>query len=103
MEEQIYLVLKTEWFKMIRSGEKKEEYRALSTYWKKRLMPDKKTIRQFRTIRFRLGYNADAPDMIVECKKVRIGNAKAKWSAGFTGECFVFVLGDIIKGKRGSR
>lgn len=103
MEEQIYLVLKTEWYEMIRSGGKREEYRDLSPYWKRRLMPDKKTIRQFRTIHFRLGYHADAPDMIVECKKVRIGHAKAKWSAGFRGECFVFVLGEIIKGKRSSR
>jgi hypothetical protein len=100
MDEQIYLVLKTKWFEMIRSGEKREEYRDLSPHWKRRLMPDGKTIRQFRTIRFRLGYRAGAPDMIVECKKVRIGPAKTKWSGGSTNDYFVFMLGDILKGHR---
>src|SRR4051812_30019681 len=99
MEEQLFLVLKTEWYEMIQSGEKKEEYRDLSDYWIRRLMPDNKTIRQFKTIKFQLGYQLNAPQMIVECKKIHKGRAKAKWSAGYTGECFVISLGEILKRK----
>lgn len=35
----LYLSVKKEWFDMIASGEKKEEYREMSTYWSSRLSP----------------------------------------------------------------
>lgn len=34
----LYLPLKKEWYNMIESGEKKEEYREINNYWKSRLM-----------------------------------------------------------------
>ena len=33
----LYLVLKSKWYDMIASGEKREEYREVKPYWKKRL------------------------------------------------------------------
>lgn len=35
----LYLPLKKEWFEMIESGEKREEYRAIKPYWMRRLCP----------------------------------------------------------------
>jgi hypothetical protein len=37
MEKVLHLNLKRKWFNMIKSGEKKEEYRELTNYWFKRL------------------------------------------------------------------
>lgn len=36
----LYLPLKKKWFDMIKSVEKKEEYREMSLYWKSRFIPD---------------------------------------------------------------
>lgn len=36
----LYLPLKKKWFDMIKSVEKKEEYREKSLYWKSRFIPD---------------------------------------------------------------
>lgn len=36
----LHLTLKKEWFNMILSGEKKEEYREIKPYWIRRLMDD---------------------------------------------------------------
>lgn len=33
----LHLVLKSKWYDMIASGEKKEEYRAITPYWTKRI------------------------------------------------------------------
>ncbi len=37
MNEELYLPLKRKWYDMIRSGEKPEEYRAITPYWIRRL------------------------------------------------------------------
>ena len=34
----LYLTLKKNWFDLILSGEKKEEYREIKPYWEKRLI-----------------------------------------------------------------
>lgn len=36
----LHLSLKREWFEMIKSGDKKEEYREINPYWAKRLLWD---------------------------------------------------------------
>lgn len=38
----LHLVLKSKWYDMIVSGEKKEEYREIKPYWEKRLLDYKK-------------------------------------------------------------
>lgn len=37
MSRRLTLPLKKKWFDMIKSGEKKEEYREITDYWRKRL------------------------------------------------------------------
>lgn len=38
MEKRLILPLKKKWFDMIKSGEKKEEYREINEYWIRRLI-----------------------------------------------------------------
>jgi hypothetical protein len=95
----LHLTLKKKWFEMIASGEKKEEYRELKDYWGKRFTYEmfyKRFFNEYDAVKFRHGYQKDAPTIILECKGVsikKIGNAD--W--GFEKECFVIKLGKVIK------
>lgn len=55
-----------EFFDLIRVGKKKEEYREMTDYWRRRLEG-----RKYQEVHFRNGYLADAPFMRVEWKGVR--------------------------------
>ncbi|MBR4614869.1 MAG: hypothetical protein IKO55_04630 [Kiritimatiellae bacterium] len=61
------LVLKRKWYEMIDSGEKREEYRLATDYWKTRIWNwDYKSAVKVvlpSVVEFRLGYAADAPRM----------------------------------------
>jgi hypothetical protein len=85
------LILKGEWFKMIASGEKKEEYRNITPYWDKRL--DNK---KYDTVKFRLGYETKSPVVWLECKGIKKGGeGNPKW--GWDEECYIIKLGKILK------
>ena len=104
------LHLERKWFELIKSGEKKEEYRAQTTYWIKRLTTcDEKILdfiwdsaciypnsteifnrelanwlKQFDRIRFVLGYSkSNDEERILEFKnpKIRIGTGRPEWGA----------------------
>ena len=106
----LILHLKREWFDLIKSGEKKEEYREQSTYWIKRLTTrDEKYLdfiwdsvcvypnatelfnrelenwlKQFDRLKFVLGYSkTNDKDRILEFKnpKFRIGTGRPEWGA----------------------
>jgi hypothetical protein len=78
----LVLPIKRKWFDMIRSGEKKEEYREIKSYWTKRLgnyfinhiidSNTKKVLRKMTTtekeVVFRNGYSKTSPSMICKCK-----------------------------------
>lgn len=61
----LHLTLHREWFDLIRSGKKTEEYRKYTRYWNSRLL-DKK----YDVVKFVNGYGAHRPFMIVECKGI---------------------------------
>ncbi|MCR5752747.1 MAG: ASCH domain-containing protein [Kiritimatiellae bacterium] len=64
--EILPLVLKGEWFDMIASGEKREEYRTANRYWAKRLWNWNQASLRNETmpvVEFRHGYASDAPRM----------------------------------------
>lgn len=54
--KNLYLVLKNPWFDMIKSGEKKEEYRELSEFYKRRFYDKSGNLKKFDTLEFVLGY-----------------------------------------------
>lgn len=86
----LFLVLKKEWFDMIASGEKKEEYREIKPFWSKRLEN-----RNYDNIIFQLGYSKDAPRMIVGFGGVEKKIPKAEWSGGYSKPCYAIKLGNI--------
>ena len=104
------LHLERKWFELIKAGEKKEEYRAQSTYWIKRLtnceqnfldfiwdsvcvfpnpterfnMELENWLEQFDRLRFVLGYaKSNDAERILEFKnpKIRIGTGRPEWGA----------------------
>lgn len=72
------LPIKRKWFDMIASGEKKEEYRDLTEYYKSRF---KKYARAAKfKIRFRAGYRVDSP--LMECiVTLCVGSGNVEWGA----------------------
>jgi len=103
----LHLTLKRKWFDLIASGEKKEEYRELKTYWIKRLskygflvpanVKERDTFIQFDIIQFRIGYSKTAPMMQVECKGIDIGEGNPDWGAKPNEEYFIIKLGKILR------
>ncbi len=61
MVRTLHLRLRREWFDLIRSGKKKEEYRDPTPYWDKRL-----EFKTFDQVRFVNGYGKDKPFVVVE-------------------------------------
>ena len=84
----LHLTLKKEWFDMIASGVKKEEYRELKDYWKKRLEG-----KAFTHVHFRNGYAKDAPVMVCELNAIRKGLGVKEWGAQDNTKYYVLMLG----------
>ncbi|MCM1052472.1 MAG: ASCH domain-containing protein [Ruminococcus sp.] len=88
----LVLPIKKRWFDMIKSGEKKEEYRKINVYYQSRfekytpvgdLPPE-----EFYVI-FRNGYSKNSPSLKCEVT-VQIGEGKKEWGAEPNG--FYYVL-----------
>lgn len=80
------LPIKKKWFDMIKSGEKKEEYREIKPYYDSRFgfIDDPnlkvKTYQVTRTIRFKNGYSKQAP--MIECHvNITKGQGREEWGA----------------------
>ena len=65
--ETLHLVLKKQWYDMIDSGEKKEEYRRRGTYWASRIWQRR---RKLKRVVFRLGYQKNARKMEFEIESI---------------------------------
>lgn len=94
----LYLTLKKEWFDMIASGEKKEEYREIKDYWLNRLFKNGKPL-EFKNICFKNGYSKNCPVMWCEFKGIDIDYARPEWSGGWDGEVIVIKIGDVLSVK----
>lgn len=97
----LYLTLKSKWFDMIASGEKKEEYREIKPYWVKRLTAHNNAFedcRDFSAVCFARGghFHESLPLMTLGCEGISIGEGKSEWGAEPGKEYFVIKLGDII-------
>ena len=89
----LVLPIKKKWFDMIRSGEKKEEYREIKPYWASRLFKNQmswgigleyllnnKSIEQYGYYKLKNGYKKDSPSIICYCH-IRRGLGKEEWGA----------------------
>jgi hypothetical protein len=88
----LHLTLKKQWFDMIYSGVKREEYREMKPYWHKRLLN-----KHYDAIRFRNGYSKDAPTMLVELKHIYSGLGIVEWGAPEGQPVYILKLGDIAR------
>lgn len=106
-EERILnLPLKKVWFDMIKSGEKKEEYREVTDYWMKRLIAEINDQEQmvyfwvYDTLRFTLGYpKADEKDKIMyfKCDGIDIAESEhPEWGGDTEFPQFIIKIGERI-------
>lgn len=102
----LHLSLKTKWFKMIESGEKREEYRELKPYWYKRLGKDyylpgqSKWYRYYDVVEFTLGYpkkDDTSRRMTFEITSIETGKGNPQWGAPTDKSVFIIKLGRRIK------
>ena len=89
--EILHLTLKKKWFDLIKSGQKKEEYREMKPYWHKRLN------KKFDVIRFRNGYSKNAPVMVVEIQEILSGLGIIEWGAPEKENVYILRLGKVLE------
>jgi hypothetical protein len=80
---------------MIKSGEKKEEYRVITDYWTKRLVKDGK-YREFSSVTFSNGYAKGRDQFVVEFNYMSRGPGKPEWGAEPGKIYYIIHLGEII-------
>ena len=94
--DALKLVLKKRWYDLIRSGEKKEEYRAISPYWYRRILTENGQAR-YDQVTFYYGYAKDRPSMTFQIEGVRIGQGNPEWGAELGKEYIVIGLGQRVE------
>lgn len=99
MSRILHLKLTKQWFQMIASGIKKEEYREITKYWAARFNPTGNLLddcRDFSKVVFVNGYRKDAPAVEVQCEEITIGEGKEEWGAVKGKEYYIIKLGGIL-------
>ena len=119
MAKELKLVLKKKWYDMIASGQKKEEYRAITRYWFRRIVEDGAWVSydsysyqmsrrkkgpyseahgcRHDTVTFYLGYAKDRPSMTFKINDLLMGNiGRPEWGAPANGEYFIIKLGERL-------
>lgn len=101
------LPLKKEWYDMIESSIKKEEYREIKPYWCKRFLKldaalfsyrnnyKSCNVSQYTHIRFRYGYTKRT--MLFKLNDICIGYGNPEWGAPKDKEVFILKLGNRIE------
>ena len=96
----LHLNLKKKWFDMILSGEKTEEYRDITEYWKKRLTKHWEhpiyERKSYDTITFSNGYSKNRRQFVIKYHQLRVGKGKHEWGADYGIDYFKLYLGKII-------
>lgn len=76
----LILPIKRKWFDMIKSSEKKEEYREIKPYYNKRLGYLATGTGEIVTILFRNGYRHNSPAIKCKCV-ITVGKGKTEWES----------------------
>ena len=64
------VIIKKEWYDLIKSGEKTIEYRDYSDFWISRLENKNGSFRHYDLIEFKNGYKANSRKMVTELKGI---------------------------------
>ena len=100
-KQRLHLILKKQWYDLIESGIKKEEYREIKNYWNARFIDGHVKIggKLFKPseiyITFQLGYNK-INCMHYECQELEIRQGKIEWGAEKNNTYHVLKLGKRI-------
>lgn len=89
----LHLTLTKEWFDLVVSGTKTEEYREKKPYWAKRLLND--------AIKFRNGYQKSSPNGLVRYQGLEIGRGRQEWGAPPDKDVFKLKLGCVLSVNHG--
>lgn len=98
---------------MIKSGEKKEEYREIKDFWIRRLVNFKNEVeagvldefigdlrhpgfRHFDFVEFRNGYGKNVPSLKMALNKIMVGTGREAWGADPFKFYFVLKLGKVV-------
>lgn len=107
----LVLSIKKKWFDMIKSGEKKEEYREIKPYWTSRFKnellkrpnnyeyefeAESDIERQGYDVTFRNGYRKDSPQIQCRCILKR-GTGKEEWGAEKGKEYYILEILEVMK------
>lgn len=93
----LILPIKKKWFDMIKSGEKKEEYREIKPYWETRFINELKRTSDIPIyVLFRNGYSKNSPSIKCECT-IHIGEGKPEWGAEPNKEYLVLDIWEVYK------
>ena len=104
----LHLSLKKEWYNMIESGIKTEEYREIKPFWCKRLIHDydecmeefgaiifdEKNFKEYNRIKFTYGYTKKY--MVFECNGIDVGIGNSEWGAP-NKPVFIIKLGKRVE------
>jgi len=97
----LHLNLKRQWFDMIASGEKREEYRAISPYWNRVFgsyvrIKGKNYHPSDVVVCFSNGYAKDRPQVRVKLRDLRVREGRPEWGAEPGVQYYCLILGEII-------
>ena len=89
----LHLTLTRKWFDMVKSGEKREEYRETKTYWKSRLCTRNERgvylFKPFTHVEFRNGYGKNLPYMRFKITELTVGIGDPKLGAPLNKNVFI--------------
>ncbi len=88
------LTIKRQWFDMIVSGKKKEEYRNINPYYQSRL--EHFVDRSTAYVRLKNGYNSNSPYVDLICTVTK-GTGKPEWGAAPGVFYYVLKINKILK------
>lgn len=105
MRKILELPLKKEWYNMIESGKKPEEYREIKPYWSKRLLGFDTPLfshrygyqhanpKDYTHVRFRYGYTKRT--MLYKIENITIGLGNPEWGAPRDKQVFIIKFREI--------
>lgn len=82
LQQTLHLPLKAKWYYLQESGEKTEEYREITPYWRSRLCN-----RSYTHVCFRLGYTEHSFTRNVD--SITIGRGRTEWGAPADRDVFI--------------
>lgn len=94
MNSILHLPLKSEWYNLIESGIKTEEYREIKPYWIKRLCISDSDFKHYDKVKFSYGYTKKTMTFLIE--KISKGKGNKEWGA-MDDEVFIITLGNRVE------